>query len=205
MVETKFQTSFIPKKPLVETGSGSRSSVSLFLLISILIFLASLGIGGYIFLENQLLIKNITDEQAVISKNKTSFDATTIDSIVELNSRINVAQTLLSRHVAVSPIFAFFQQTALKNVRFKDFGFSANGKNADGQISVKMSGQARDFETVASQADEFGKADWRNIIKQPKIADLALNGDGSVSFSFTAFVSPDFLLYTKNSTGSLNQ
>lgn len=159
MVETKFQTSFIPKKPLVQDSPSSGGGMSLFLLISILVFLTSLGIAGYVFLENQYLIQQITSEQAIITKNKSSFDTVTIDNIVSLNSRITIAQALLNKHVAVSPVFAFLQKATLQNVRFKDFTFNANGKDANGNnmIAIQMSGQARDFQTVASQADQFGK------------------------------------------------
>jgi hypothetical protein len=197
MVETKFQTSFIPKKSLMQEGTSTKSNVSLFLLLSILIFLVSLGIAGYVFLENQYLIAQINAAQQTITKNKSSFDTTTIDSIVELNSRINIAQTLLDNHVAVSPIFNFLQQATLKNVRFKDFNFSSDGKDANGNnvVSIKMSGQARDFETVASQADEFGLPAWSHIINQPKVSDLVLNADGSVSFSFSADIVPAYLSY----------
>ncbi len=200
MVETKFQTSFIPKKPLsVETSQ--KTGISLFLLISILAFLVSLGIGAYVFLENKILIQKITAEKQTIETNRSGLvtDSVTIESIVELNSRINVANKLLDSHVAVSPIFNFLQKITLKNVRFKDFAFSATSKDANGQsvVGITMAGQARDFETVAAQADEFGKVDWRNIIKEPKISGLNLNQDGSVSFTFSGFIVPAFLLYTK--------
>ena len=70
MAETKFQTSFIPKKPLMQEGTGSKTGMSIFLLISILIFLASIGIAGYVFLENKFLAQQITTEQQTITKNQ---------------------------------------------------------------------------------------------------------------------------------------
>ena len=61
-----------------------------------------------------------------------------------------------------------------------------------------MSGVAKDWETVASQADEFGKTDYNKIITEPKISNLGLNADGSVSFTFTAYVTTDYLMYGNN-------
>jgi hypothetical protein len=153
-------------------------------------------------LSKTVLIQKITADQTAIETNKNGLvsDSVTIESLVELNSRTNVAKDLLSKHVAVSPIFNFLQQTTLKSVRFTNFSFTSSGKDSSGsnRVAVQMSGQARNWETVASQADEFGKIDWRKIISEPKISNLSLNADGSVSFLFSAFVSPDFLVYGNN-------
>ena len=142
--------------------------------------------------------------QTTIEANKSGLvsDSITIESLVELNSRINVAKDLLSKHIAVSPVFNFLQKGTLKSVRFKNFNFTSSGKDTTGanQVSVQMSGQAMDWETIASQADEFGKADWKKIITEPKISNLSLNLDGSVSFLFSAFVTPEFLVYGNNTT-----
>jgi len=200
-METKYQTSFIPKKP-VTMGSSRSNSMSLFLLISIIIFLVSIGLAGYVYLEKSLLIQKITADQKTIETNKTGLvsDSITIESLVELNSRTNVAKDLLAKHIAVSSVFNFLQQGTLTSVRFKDFSFSSLGKSDTGinKISIQMSGQAKDWETVASQADEFGKPEYKKIITEPKISNLSLNTNGSVSFTFTSFVSPDFLIYGNN-------
>ena len=198
-MEQKYQTSFIPKKP-VSMGQPARSGgMSLLLLVSLVIFFISLGFAGYVFLEKNLLIQKISADESSIETNKSGLvsDSNTIEDLVQLNSRINVAKTLISKHIAISPIFNFLQQTTLKSVRFKNFSFTSSGKDSSGatQVLVQMSGQAADWETVASQADEFGLPDWKKIITEPKISNLSLNPDGSVSFIFSAYVNPDFLVY----------
>jgi len=201
-MEPKFQTSFIPKKPVTMTGQARSSGMSLFLLLSIIIFLVSLGLGGYVFLEKNLLVQKINADQSTIETNKSGLvsDSITVESLVQLNSRINVANSLLAKHVAISPIFSFLQTATLKSVRFKNFTFSSASKNPDGssKILVQMSGIAKDWETVASQADEFGKTEYSKIITEPKISNLGLNSDGSVSFLFSAYVSPDYIVYGNN-------
>lgn len=207
-METKFQTSFIPKKPIISTGqSKSGSGTSLLFVISIIILLVSLGLAGYVYLEKQLLIKSIIDDQTTIEQNKEGLvlDSITIESFINLNSRINVAKDLLSRHIAVSPIFFnFIQQATLQRVQFKNFSFSSAGKDASGanRISIQMLGIARDRETVASQADEFGLPEWKKIITEPKISNLSDNVDGNITFLFTAYVVPDSLIYGNNVTNN---
>ncbi|MEI8123656.1 MAG: hypothetical protein WCG60_00590 [bacterium] len=198
-MDTKFQTSFIPKKPMMQQDAKIGSSVSIFLVISIIIFLISLALGGWVFWQKNLLIENIKAEQNIIKENKEGLksDSVTVESIVELNSRIEVSSGLLNKHVAIYPLFDFFKNVTLRNVRFTNFSFSGSSKDSFGQskVGVSMSGQAKDWKTVASQADEFGRADWKNIIKEPKISGLNLNQDGSVSFVFSAFISPDYISY----------
>ncbi|MFH0755229.1 MAG: hypothetical protein V1910_00995 [bacterium] len=197
-METKYQTSFIPKKPVIATPSKN-ISVDLFFLISIIIFLISLGLAGYVFLAKKVLIQKIVSNQKTIEDNKNGLtsDSITIESLVEFNSRINTAKDLLDKHISISPIFDFLQQTTLKSVSFKNFNFTSLGKDASGvnKISVQMLGIAKNWETVASQADEFGKADWKKIIDEPKISNLSVNTDGSISFQFSAFINPEFLSY----------
>ncbi len=208
-MEPKYQTSFIPKKPISPVAQQKRVSVgiNLFLLISIVMFLVSLGLAGYVFLEKNILIQKINQDQSTISTDKNSFtaDSNTIESLVELDSRINVSNTLLAQHIAVSPIFgAFIQPATLQSVRFNDFTFNYAGKDATGasKISITMDGTARDWQTIASQADEFGLPDWKNIISEPTISNLTQNADNTVSFQFTAYVNPAFLVYGSNSTSN---
>lgn len=203
-MEPKFQTSFIPKKPIVETVR-TKSSMSLFLFISILIFLISLGITGYIYLEKQLLIQNIASNQQIIAKNKDSFDPNTIDSIIALNSRINAAKTLLNNHSEITPVYDFLQKATLKNVRFRNFNFSTSNKDSTGQsgIGIQLTGTAKDFETVASQADELGKPEWKKFIQSPTVSNFSLNSDGSVSFTFSATISKDLISYSQNNSSTV--
>jgi hypothetical protein len=194
-MDPKFQTSFIPKKAMAETTY--RSGISLFMLLSIIIFLVTLGIAGYVYLEKQSLVKNILYEQDLIKQNKGSFNSGTIENIVTLDSRINTATVLLHNHIAVTPIFDLLSKRTLKNVRFKDFTFTNNLKSQSGTsgLGISMSGTALSWETLASQADEFGKQDLKYIIQEPKVSSFSLNSDGSVSFIFSALIDPSFLSY----------
>ncbi len=201
MADIKFQTSFIPKKPVADLQKR-RGGLSLFTLVSIIIFLIVLGVAGWVYLEKSILQQQIADQQNIIETNKSGLvtDNVTIEDIIRLNARMNVANTLLTNHVVVTPVFDFLQGRTLKNIRFKNFSFSSAGTNSSGQtgISIQMSGIAQDFKMVASQADEFGKPEWKNIIQEPAISSLNLNADGSVSFVFSAFIVADSILYKNN-------
>lgn len=201
-METKFQTSFIPKKPVSVLAPSRHGGMNLFFLIPVIIFVISLVLAGYVFFSKKVLMQKIILDQKTIETNKNglTLDSITIESLVELDSRINTAKDLLNKHTSVSPIFNFLQKATLKNVSFKNFNFTSLGKDASGanKVSVQMFGVAKNWETVASQADEFSKIEWKKIISEPKISNLGINSDGSISFQFSAFVFPDFLSYKNN-------
>jgi len=206
-MEAKFQTSFIPKKPITQEEK-IHSKLSIFLLVSFIIFFVSIGLAGWVYLEKNILIQQIKDEQQTIKTNKNGLtqDSVTVESIVALDSRIMLANQLLANHVAISPIFSFLGKRTLANIRFKSFSVKSVGQSSTGvtSVNIEMSGQAKDFNSVASQADEFGKPEWTDIIKQPKISGLNLNPDGSVAFVFSASIVPSFISYSKNISSNNN-
>jgi hypothetical protein len=197
-METKFQTSFIPKNPITQEQRVS-TGVNLFLLISIIIFLISASIAGWVFLEKKSLVGRIENEKGIINKNKDSLnkDSVSIENFVELNTRIETSKTLLSKHISVLPVFDFLQKLVLKNVRFNSFVFSVAASDGSGvdKIKVDVSGKAVDWRTMANQVDEFSKPEWKKIVKEPKVSNLSLASDGSIVFLFSAILSPDFVNY----------
>jgi len=200
MDNNNIQTSFIPKKPIVEDSRISSSSVSLFLIISIIVFLVSLSLMAWVALTKASMISGIKTDKETINTNKSAFETGTIESILRLDSRIKIAQSLLDKHIVVSPIFNFLEQRTLKSVRFKNFEFNNAGKATDGSdlVKVRMSGLAKDFKTIALQADEFGRVEYRDIIRETDFSDLNLTQDGFVSFTFSAYVVPSSILYKNN-------
>jgi hypothetical protein len=197
-METKFQTSFIPKKPIIQENKIN-SGVSLFLLLSIVIFLIASGIAGWIFLEKKLLIGKINTEKENINKNTDSLnkDSVSIENFVQLNTRIETSKNLLSKHISVSPTFGFLSNLVLKNVRFNSFVFSSSGLDGNGgnNIKVDISGKALDWRTMAAQVDEISKPDWKTTIRDPKVSNLSLASDGSILFSLSFLLNPDFVTY----------
>lgn len=199
-MDNNIQTSFIPKKPIVEDSRISGSGVSLFLIISIIVFLVSLSLMAWVAFTKSSMINGIKADKETINTNKSAFETDTIESILRLDSRIKVAETLLGKHVAVSPVFDFLEQRTLKSVRFKNFKFYNAGKTNDGGdlVKVEMSGLAKDFKTIALQANEFGKIEYRDVMKETNFADLNLTQEGNVSFSFSAYIVPSFISYKNN-------
>jgi hypothetical protein len=192
-METKFQTSFIPKQPVTAEAPHHASAASLFFLFAFIIFMASLASAGGVFIYSEIIKKNINEGKAQLTLNKNAFDPNTISQITRLNDRINAADALLKKHKSVSTLFLVLSNSTLKNVRFSDFNYAG----ADDKIVLSMRGQAISYETVALQAKEFTNPNLKNVFKSPLFGDLTLDTQGNVSFSFTTGVDPLLVDYYK--------
>ncbi len=192
-METKFQTSFIPKQPVTAEAPHHTSAASLFFLFSFIIFMASLASAGGVFIYSEIVKKNINDGKTQLTLNKNAFDPNTISQITRLNDRINAADALLKKHKSVSTLFLVLSNATLKNVRFSDFNYTG----VEDKILLSMRGQATSYETVALQAKEFTNPNLKNVFRSPLFGDLTLDTQGNVSFSFAASVDPLLVDYYK--------
>lgn len=192
-METKFQTSFIPKQPVTSEAPHHTSAASLFFLFAFIIFMASLASAGGVFIYSEIIKKNIAEGKSQLTLNKNAFDPNTISQITRLNDRINAADALLKKHKSVSTLFLVLSNATLKNVRFSDFNYTG----AEDKIVLSMRGQATSYETVALQAKEFTNPNLKNVFRSPLFGDLTLDTQGNVAFSFATNVDPLLVDYYK--------
>jgi hypothetical protein len=199
-MEVKMQTSFIPKKPILpEEAEGS--GISLFLLISIIIFIVTTALAGGVWLWKNSLISQIQKDKEALVAAKETYEEDTINPLIRLNDRIEESQNLLAKHLAVSPVFAMLEQTVLKNVRLKTMKFSSADNN---KIRIDLTGTAVNYDALSKQSDAFGSESLRKFISSPVISDFSPTTDGSVSFNFTALVDPRLVSYGNTLSDSSN-
>lgn len=188
-MDGKFQTSFIPKKPVVSAERTKGSSMSLFMIVSIFLFVVSLVCAGLVFAGKKYLSDQLAKDEEKFKKAQEIFDPLTVDTLVKLNNRIESAKKILSKHIAILPIFDYLESKTLKNVRFKTVNvlFLENGT-----ASLDMKGEAKNFSAVALQSDVFAES---KELKNPIISDIDLSLVGGVTFSFKTEVDPSVVLY----------
>lgn len=193
-MDEKFQTSFIPKKPVVSSVDTSGSGRSLFMVISIFIFIVILILAGAVFGGKKYLSSQLARDKESFAKTQESFDTVTIDTLVKLDKRIESAKKILKSHVAVLPLFDYFESKTLKNVRFKNMKLSFLEGNA---AEITMKGEARNFSAVALQSDVF--AENKSFISS-MISDIDLSPTGNVIFNFKTQVDPSMVSYGSSLT-----
>jgi len=83
---------------------------------------------------------------------ESSFEPAEITKLEVLDKRLNASSEVLANHLAVSPIFEALQGLTLGTIRYTKFSYDFAD---DGSITVKMSGQAVGYRSIALQADMF--------------------------------------------------
>ena len=190
-MEVKMQTSFIPKKPIIESRSAG-SSISLFLLISIIIFIVTMAAASGVWLWRESLVKKVDKDVADLEAAKKTYIDNTINDLIRLNDRIEVSKSLLQKHLAVSPVFTLLEKNVLRFVRLKSMKFSYAGRD---KIKIDLSGTADSYDVLSKQSDAFGDESLRDLISQPVISDFNPITEGGVSFNFSASVYPKLVTY----------
>ena len=192
-MDPRFQSSFIPKKPITAGVKPKGASVNLLSLISIIVFIAVVaGAVGVFFYQNYLNGSIVSDKQS-LDLAQGQFDIATINDIIRLDSRINVAgggqNSLLTKHIAVSNLFAALQSATVQTVRFVNFNFSAANGNA---LALNLSGSAQSFSDVALQSSSFNRTPY---FKNISVSNLSVDQTGAVTFNMTMTVDPSLLVY----------
>jgi len=190
-MEQNFQTSFIPKKPILREEAVASRPVSIFLVISLFIFFTTLlAIGGLYFYKT-MVAKKILDLENTLNLAKNRFEPSKITELQVLDKRLMAASEILSKHVTVLPIFKALEQLTMKTVRFTKFDYSL-GTEERATINVKMSGVAIGYRSIALQSDLFAKN--KNLI-DPIFSNLTLDNNGNVVFDLEFSVEPNFVNY----------
>jgi hypothetical protein len=190
-MEPSFQTSFIPKKPMIEKRAitseslGFLSVIGIFLLITVLILT-----GGLYFYKN-VLAKNISTMESNLNLAKNRFEPAKIAELQLLDKRLRASSEILSKHIVVTPIFKILQDITMKTIRYTKFSYSV-GSDKESGVKIKMTGVAVGYSSVALQSDLFTKN--KNLI-DPIFSNLVLDDKGNVTFDLEFSVDPTLVDY----------
>ena len=196
-MDVKMQTSFIPKKPIVESRL-SGSGISLFLLLAIIIFIVAIAASVGVWLWQKSLVSQLEKDKQALVAAKDSYEENTINPLIRLDDRIEETKTLLVNHLSVTPVFKLIEDYTVKNVQLKGMKFSFGGEQ---KIKIELSGVAKNYDALSGQADVFNGLSAKSIIFQPIISDFNLNPDGTVSFNFNALVNSKLVSYENTLIG----
>lgn len=199
-METKFQTSFIPKKSLsAPVVAHHGASVSIFMILSVIMFLGSIGYAGFSYWWNIHLVEEQKSLEEGLKNRRNRFNPTVIENLKNANTKIDLAKDLLKKHLAVEAVFDIIAKLTIESVRFNSLDLSVPQNLKDG-IKITMRGVANDFKSIAFQSDVLGKSSKygsNKVLRNPVLSDLSVDASGRVGFTFTAVVNSDDLLYTK--------
>ena len=192
-MEQNFQTSFIPKKPMIEGRATGSQPVSFLTVISFAIFFTLIIASGALFFYKGILANDIVKMENDLNLAQNRFEPSKIVQLQDLNKRLNASSEILSKHIAISPIFKALQSITMKNVSYTKFDYEFSG-DVNAKIMVKMSGIAVGYRSVALQSDLFAK---NRYFIDPIFSNLMLDDKGNVIFDLEFSVDPNFVDYKK--------
>ena len=196
-MEQDFQTSFIPKKPMIEERAVVAKPVGLFTLAAIFILLTViLGSGGLYFYQ-VILNKNISQMENALKLAESRFEPSKIVQLQVLDKRLRASEEVLSKHVAISPIFKLLESITMKSVQYTSFTYmlSDNTTVSAKTVGIQMNGIAVGYKSIALQSDLF--SGHREII-DPVFSNLSLDDKGNVMFDLTFSVDPNLVNYKQS-------
>ena len=190
-MEQNFQTSFIPKKPVIEHRVAMTPPVGLLFIVSIFIlFTVILATGGFYFYKT-VLTKSIAQKEDNLKLARNRFEPERITELQQLDKRLRASSEILSGHIAITPVFEALSLLTMKTVRYTKFNYRL-GTEENPNILVKMSGLAIGYRSIALQSDLF--AENKNLI-EPVFSNLSLDNSGNVVFDLEFSVDPSFVNY----------
>ncbi len=200
-MESKFQTSFIPKTTIEDGGKLKMSSpYSIFLVIASILIVLTLALAGGLYAYQNILQNSLKVKSAALADENNKLDYSSINPISRIDLKMKAGKILLDGHLAISALFAALQSSTLKNLRFTDFSFSYLSSD---KIALSMKGEAQSFEAVAKQADDFSNiAGISNNFQNAVFSDLSLNPTGNVDFSLITSINPSLISYRANLGGA---
>ena len=190
-MEQDFQTSFIPKKPMIDSRAVAPRPVGILTIACAFIFFAILLSTGALYFYKAILANNITQMEKDLNLAQSRFEPSKITQLQSLDKRLRAANEVLSKHVAISPIFQTLQDVTMKTIRYTKFDYTFD-EGTNSMVLVKMSGIAVGYRSIALQADLFTQ---NKSLIDPIFSNLSLDNTGNVLFDLNFSVDPSFVNY----------
>jgi hypothetical protein len=190
-MDQNFQTSFIPKRPIIKESDVSAKPVSLLFILSLFILFAVILTTGGLYFYKEIMKRNIASMEETLNLAKNRFEPSKIAELQVLDKRLRASSEVLSKHITVVPIFKALEELTMKTVRYTRFSYEL-GEDRNSTINVKMSGIAIGYRSIALQSDLFTKN--KNLI-DPIFSNLTLDNTGNVLFDLNFSVDPTFVNY----------
>lgn len=197
-MEQEFRTTFIPKKPIVQATVSSSiptsKPVGIVFVISLLIFVISLAIGGGVYAYKSYLQKDIDDLSVSLDKVQKNLDPNAIKEFSVMDKRLRNSEILLNQHEVIFPVFKVLSTTTLPTVRYTKMDVSFNEA---GDLDVALSGESDGYRSIALQSQALARnADLQDTI----FSNFVVTPKGRVSFDLSFTVPKSDLAFSKNIT-----
>lgn len=179
--------------PISPRGQG-RGLAELLVLISIVLFVASVALAAGVFLYGQFLESSARSKINQLERAKAAFEPSLIHELSRLDDRMRTAGDILGRHIAPSVFFKMLELTTISTVAYTSLDFNSDRED----MTIAMDGVAASVNSIALQADLFSKG---GVVTSPIFSNIDRKLDG-VHFTLSALVNPAAITYVQAVSGA---
>jgi len=191
-MDSKITSSFIPRD--TATSSPKRApqlggGFDLLMLGGVILFVSSVSLAVGVFLYMQLVESSLADKSEQLKRAQEAFEPALIAELTRLDDRITSSEDVLYQHLAPSELFRILEDLTLETISLRSLDFEAR---RGGDITIDIAGVARSVNSIALQADLYGK---HTAITSPIFSNISRDENG-VLFDVEASLNPTAFKYT---------
>jgi hypothetical protein len=159
-------TSFIPNRP-TQGNLKNRGVRKVYILtyISYVVFFGTLLAVGGVFAYKFTLNAQLTRQQQLLADERSRFKQADIESVKELERRINTSKERMDKHLSVLSVFESFEKAAVQSLRFASLTYA---RKTDEGPEVTITGDSDTFNSVLFQRDV--------LLANPVLANATVSG-----------------------------
>jgi hypothetical protein len=196
-MENSFQTSFIPKKPIDNVRKARTTKTGFLTILGVFLLIVTGAAAGGLFLYKNSLEQKESALSASLEQASVRFNKDTIAQLELYNKRVGISRPILENHLVLSPLFTLVGDLTIPSIQYTKFDHFVT----DQGFTVRMSGIARDYKSIALQADSFNGAKG-GLLKNVVFSNLTRDSKNNVTFDVEFMVDPTLLSYTKSEAQS---
>ena len=187
----ELNSSFIPKKDIKrQKKEGGGFAVNVFLLITVIVFLATLLAAIGVLVWSKKIESDNRRALETLERERDNFGLSAIEEFIELNNRISSAEEILNQHISVVSVFEILEEDTLTDIVLTDFSLATQGPD----VFVNIGGIAPTYAHVALQSDQYSA---NNKLKEILFSGVNQDRDGNISFQVNFTMDRDDLLISK--------
>lgn len=190
-MEPKFQTSFIPKRPVIDASRAALPTVknfNIFSLFATVVFTITILVSAGLFGYRLYIINEIVKADKTLDEARSIFEPDTVKDLLDASTRFRTINNLLENHFVVSELLLVLKDLTVKNVAFSDLAYRYNNKI----ISLDIKGVSRSYNAIAQQSDIFAESDF---FQNQVFSGFSLTENGNIGFKYSANILKDKVSY----------
>ena len=178
--------SLIGRRSINTTSRTVNRGLGLLMVLAIIFVAVVLAVYGGVLGYKQTLQGGLDSASKQLGELQDKFQPDNIRKIAEVDRALSVARTLLSRHTYATNVFAFLQSNTLRDVRYKDFSFTASPS----QITL-----ATEVEGYVGLKRQIELLEESQLIRSAVFSSLNRSLTGTVSFSLVVTFEDNLLRF----------